>query len=73
MSKKSKNMQTLMEELQNSLHILSNDHLKIEESINEYTKAAYLIEKCYQSLNEAKLQVQEIDDRLAALEDHDEF
>ncbi len=71
MSKKPKNMQALMEELQQSLDTLSNEQLQIEDSIKEYTKAAALIEKCHHCLHDAKLQVKEIDERLFALEDQD--
>ncbi len=73
MAKKDKSMKTLLDELQLSLQTLSNEHLSMEDSIKEYTKSADLIEKCYQGLAGAKLQVQEIDERLADLEEQHGF
>ncbi len=71
MNKKEKSIQILMEELQQSLQVLSKENLPIEEALSEYAKAATLIESCYKNLNIAQLKVQEIDEHLAALEERD--
>ncbi len=71
MSKKAQNIENLLEELQDTLSNMSSEELSIEEAIKEYAKAAKIIQMSQQRLNEAKLEIQEIDQQIMALGDEE--
>ncbi len=73
MSKKPQEIEALLHELQQSLDVMSSGELSLNASIKEYAKAAGLIAACHSRLQEARLQVEEIDAHLAAVEAENEL
>ncbi len=73
MSKKTPGIEALLQELQHTLDLMSSGDLSLEDSIKEYAKAASLIEQCHGRLQEAKLQIEDIEEHLTALEGEDEL
>lgn len=61
-----------MARLEDILEKMSGDDIALEESIELYASAAELIAKSDGALKAAQVRIDEIDDRLAALEPEDE-
>ncbi|MDL2252978.1 exodeoxyribonuclease VII small subunit [Ruminococcaceae bacterium OttesenSCG-928-I18] len=73
MSKKEKTIEEMIQELQDILDGISSEETDINTSIKEYAKAASLIEKCQQRLCTAKVQIDEIDQKMTQLGVDDEL
>lgn len=54
-----------MQRLQELLNILQDDATPLAQSVKVYAEAANLISYCKQTLDNAKLQIEEIDGQLA--------
>lgn len=61
-----KNFEEGLQRLQTLLEQLQSDDTPLAKSVKLYAEAAELIQYCNTALNEAKLQIQEIDTTLAA-------
>lgn len=63
--KQPKSFEEGMQRLQELLIVLQNDTTPLAQSVKLYAEAAHLIAYCKQTLDEAKLRVDEIDAELA--------
>lgn len=63
--KQPKSFEEGMQRLQELLTVLQDDTTPLAQSVKMYAEAAGLIAYCKQTLDEAKLQVEEIDAELA--------
>lgn len=63
--KQPKSFEEGMQRLQELLVILQDDATPLAQSVKVYAEAANLIQYCKQTLDDAKLQIEEIDVQLA--------
>lgn len=63
--KQPKSFEEGMQRLQELLNILQDDATPLAQSVKVYAEAANLISYCKQTLDNAKLQIEEIDAQLA--------
>lgn len=54
-----------MQRLQELLALMQNENTSLDQSVKLYAEAAQLIRYCNETLNTAKLQIEEIDSSLA--------
>lgn len=55
-----------MQRLQELLALMQNENTSLDQSVKLYAEAAQLIRYCNETLNTAKLQIEEIDSSLAS-------
>ncbi len=58
-----------LQQLEEIMNRMTKDELSLNESISYYAKAAELIKSCSEQLSHAKVQVEEIDTQMVAIED----
>ncbi|MGN0652721.1 MAG: exodeoxyribonuclease VII small subunit [Gemmiger sp.] len=63
--KKPKSFEEGMQRLQELLALMQNENTSLDQSVKLYAEAAQLIRYCNETLNTAKLQIEEIDSSLA--------
>lgn len=64
MKKEEKGFESIITQLEKVLETMSDDETPLEDSIALYAKAAKLIQEAHGTLEAAKLQIEEIDQRL---------
>ena len=64
--KKPKTFEEGLRRLQDLLAQMQDEQTTLDQSVKLYAEAAQLIQYCNETLNSAKLQIQEIDSSLAA-------
>ncbi|MDD6320197.1 MAG: exodeoxyribonuclease VII small subunit [Oscillospiraceae bacterium] len=64
--KKPKSFEEGMQRLQELLALMQNENTSLDQSVKLYAEAAQLIRYCNETLNTAKLQIEEIDSSLAS-------
>lgn len=64
--KKPKSFEEGMQRLQELLALMQNENTSLDQSVKLYAEAAQLIRYCNETLNTAKIQIEEIDSSLAS-------
>ena len=70
--KKPKSFEEGMQRLQELLALMQNENTSLDQSVKLYAEAAQLIRYCNETLNTAKLQIEEIDSSLALATEHED-
>lgn len=73
MAKKKTSFEASMQELQQILENMSGGELALDDMVEQYARAAKLMQECKTSLDQAELRIREIDASVSGMEDEDDL